>query len=97
MPFKKYYTDLERTSAVEELKDSIIALEYDVTKIHQNLKRIAREIYYLYDAMASEEYEGSETKHSSPEKYSRPSFISPLWAGDFLGIYLKWDITKVLI
>ena len=37
MPSKKYYTDLERISAVEELKDSIIALENDVTKILKDL------------------------------------------------------------
>ncbi|CAG8808791.1 4622_t:CDS:2, partial [Gigaspora rosea] len=37
------------------LKKSIMALEHDVTKIHHNLKRIAREIYYLYEAMSPEE------------------------------------------
>ncbi len=43
MPSKKYYTDLkkEKIYAVEKLKESIIALERDVTRIHQNLKRIA--------------------------------------------------------
>ena len=54
MPSKKYYTysEKEKIYAIQEIKDSIIALERDVTKIHQNLKSIGREIYYLYDAMS---------------------------------------------
>ncbi|CAG8791939.1 7749_t:CDS:1, partial [Dentiscutata erythropus] len=55
MPFKKYHTDLENIYAVEKLKKSIMVLEHDVTKIHQNLKRIALEIYYLYESMSLEE------------------------------------------
>ncbi|PKK56950.1 hypothetical protein RhiirC2_798968 [Rhizophagus irregularis] len=34
-----------------------VALERDVTKIHQNLKTIAQEIYYLYNAIAPEDFE----------------------------------------
>ena len=66
MPSKKYYTDLEKEKiyAVEELKESIMTLERDVTRIHQNLKRIAREIYYLYDAMTPEEIEEFEESDS---------------------------------
>ena len=41
MPFKKYHTDLENIYAVEKLKKSIMVLEHDVTKIHQNLKNIS--------------------------------------------------------
>ncbi|RGB30774.1 hypothetical protein C1646_764921 [Rhizophagus diaphanus] len=33
------------------------SLEHDVTKIHQNLKRIAQKIYYLYKDMAPEDFE----------------------------------------
>ncbi|SRR6266498_887405 len=53
MPSKKYYTYLEKEKiyAIQEIKDSIIALKHDVTKIHQNLKSIGRKIYYLCDAM----------------------------------------------
>ena len=55
MTSKKYYTysEKEKICAIQEIKDSIIALERDVTKIHQNLKIIGREIYYLYDAMTT--------------------------------------------
>jgi hypothetical protein len=36
MPSKKYYTNLEKEKiyAVEELKESIMVLEHDVTKIY---------------------------------------------------------------
>ncbi|CAB4426235.1 unnamed protein product [Rhizophagus irregularis] len=59
MPSKKYYTDSEKEKiyTIVNIKESIIALERDVTKIHQNLKTIAREIYYLYNAMAPEDFE----------------------------------------
>ncbi len=59
MPSKTNYTDLEkeRIYTIVNIKESIIALEHDVTKIHQNLKRIAREIYYLYKDMAPEDFE----------------------------------------
>ena len=63
MPFKKYHTDLENIYAVEKLKKSIMVLEHDVTKIHQNLKNISRKIYYLYDAMT----ESSESSSSKSE------------------------------
>jgi hypothetical protein len=77
MPSKKYYTDLEKEKiyAVEELKESIMALERDVTRIHQNLKRIAREIYYLYDAMTPEEIEES-SESSSPEEMVEEIVVS---------------------
>ncbi|GBB93320.1 hypothetical protein RclHR1_02150007 [Rhizophagus clarus] len=59
MPSKKYYTDSEKEKiyTIVNIKESIIALERDVTKIHQNLKTIAREIYYLYNAMIPEDFE----------------------------------------
>ena len=59
MPSKINYTDSEkeRIYTIVNIKESIIALEQDVTKIHQNLKRIAREIYYLYKDMAPEDFE----------------------------------------
>jgi hypothetical protein len=68
MTSKKYYTysGKEKICAIQEIKDSIIALERDVTKIHQNLKSIGRKIYYLYDAMTPEEIEES-SESSSPE------------------------------
>ncbi|CAG8826222.1 3823_t:CDS:1, partial [Gigaspora rosea] len=59
MPSKKFHTDLKNIYTVEELKTSIMALEHDITKIHQNLKRIARKIYYLYEAMSPEESNSS--------------------------------------
>src|SRR6266542_968872 len=68
MPSKKYYTDLEKDKiyAVEKLKESIMALERDVTKIHQNIKRIGQEICYLYNAMTKSS-ESSSSKSSSAE------------------------------
>ncbi|CAB4382003.1 unnamed protein product [Rhizophagus irregularis] len=59
MPSKKYYTDSEKEKiyTIVNIKESIIALERDMTKIHQNLKSIAREIYYLYNAIAPEDLE----------------------------------------
>ena len=43
MPFKKYYTDLEKSNiyTIENIKKFIIKLKYDITKIHQNLKNIS--------------------------------------------------------
>jgi hypothetical protein len=44
MPSKKYYTDSEKKKniyTIVNLKNSIIELERDVTKIHLNLKTIA--------------------------------------------------------
>ncbi|RIA92571.1 hypothetical protein C1645_736281 [Glomus cerebriforme] len=66
MTSKKYYTysEKEKICAIQEIKDSIIALERNVTKIHQNLKSIGREIYYLYDAMTPEEIEEFEESDS---------------------------------
>ncbi|GES81400.1 hypothetical protein GLOIN_2v1778545 [Rhizophagus clarus] len=58
MPSKTNYTDSEkeRIYTIVNIKESIIALEHDVTKIHQNLKRITWEIYYLYKDMAPEDF-----------------------------------------
>jgi hypothetical protein len=58
MPSKKYYTDSEKEKiyTIVNIKESIITLERDVTKIHQNLKTIAREIYHLYITMAPEDF-----------------------------------------
>ena len=64
MPFKKYYTyysEKEKVYAIQEIKENIIVLERDVTKIHQNLKNISQKIYYLYDAM-TESSESSSSK-----------------------------------
>ena len=60
MPSKKYYTDSEKKKniyTIVNLKNSIIELERDVTKIHLNLKTIAREIYHLYNDMVPEDFE----------------------------------------
>ena len=68
MTSKKYYiySEKEKICAIQEIKDFIIALEHDVTKIYQNLKSIGQEIYYLYDVMTPEEIEES-SESSSPE------------------------------
>jgi hypothetical protein len=58
-----YYSEKEKVYAIQEIKENIIALERDVTKIHQNLKNIGRKIYYLYDAMT----ESSESSSSESE------------------------------
>jgi hypothetical protein len=81
MPSKKYYTysEKEKIYTIQEIKDSIIALERDVTKIHQNLKNIGREIYYLYDAMSGpfETTSLSETSESSsPEEMVEEIVVS---------------------
>ena len=54
MPSKKYhtYSEKEKINTVEDIKESLMDLERDITKIHQNLKSICREIYFLYDAMS---------------------------------------------
>ncbi|CAB4407856.1 unnamed protein product [Rhizophagus irregularis] len=58
MPSKKYYTNLEKEKiyTIVNIKESIIALKRDVTKTNQNLKTIVREIYYLYNAISSEDF-----------------------------------------
>jgi hypothetical protein len=81
MPSKKYYTysEKEKICAIQEIKDSIIALERDVTKIHQNLKSIGQEIYYLYDAMSGpfETTSFSESSESSsPEEMVEEIVVS---------------------
>src|SRR4051794_41567781 len=42
-----FRSEKEKVYAIQEIKESIIALERDVTKMHQNLKRISQEICYL--------------------------------------------------
>ncbi|RIA94549.1 hypothetical protein C1645_734696 [Glomus cerebriforme] len=75
MTSKKYYTysEKEKICAIQKIKDSIIALERDVTKIHQNLKSIGQEKYYLYDVMIGsfETTSFSELSESSLSKESR--------------------------
>ena len=69
MPSKKYrtyYSEKEKVYAIQEIKENIITLECDVTKIHQNLKNIGQKIYYLYDAM-TESSESSSSESSSAE------------------------------
>ena len=74
--YRTYYSEKEKIYAVEELKESIMALERDITKIHQNLKNISREIYYLYDGMkfseSSEEFEESDDCADIYEKSNHP-------------------------
>src|SRR5829696_1277077 len=65
--YHTYYSEKEKDYAIQEIKENIIALERDVTKIHQNLKSIGREIYYLYDAM-TESFESSTSESSSAEE-----------------------------
>ncbi|GBC44631.2 hypothetical protein GLOIN_2v1778545 [Rhizophagus irregularis DAOM 181602=DAOM 197198] len=50
-------SEKEKIYTIVNIKESIIALERDITKIHQNLKTIAREIYYLFNAMAPKDFE----------------------------------------
>ena len=43
MPSKKYrtyYSEREKVYAIQEIKENIITLERDITKIYQNLKSI---------------------------------------------------------
>jgi archaellum component FlaC len=69
MPSKKYYTysEKEKVYTIQEIKENIITLERDITKIHQNLKNIGREINYLYDAMTKSS-ESSTSESSSAEE-----------------------------
>ena len=57
MPSKKYctYSEKEKINTVGDIKESLMDLERDITKIHQNLKSICREIYFLYDVMSFSE------------------------------------------
>jgi len=87
MPSKKYrtyYSEKEKVYAIQEIKENIIALECDITKIHKNLKSIGREIYYLYDAITeSSESSTSESSSAEEEAYTieeepRESVFTPL-------------------
>jgi len=43
-----YYSKKQKVYAIQEIKENIIALECDVTKIHQNLKTLAeKSIIYM--------------------------------------------------
>jgi hypothetical protein len=70
-----YYSEKQKVYAIQEIKENIIALERDVTKIHENLKSISREIYYLYDAMT--ESSESSTSESDYEPLKATSFKKP--------------------
>ena len=75
-----YYSEKEKVYAIQEIKDKIIALECDVTKMHQNLKNIGREISYLYVAMAvSSESSSSESSSSESdyEPWKATNFAKP--------------------
>ncbi|GBB91053.1 hypothetical protein RclHR1_18160005 [Rhizophagus clarus] len=54
MPSKKYriYSEKEKINTVEDIKESLMDLERNITKIHQNLKSICWEIYFLYNTMS---------------------------------------------
>ncbi len=74
MPSKKYYTDLEKSNiyTIENIKVSIIKLKHDITKIHQNLKNILWEIYYLYDDIKfSESFEEFEESNDCADIYKK--------------------------
>jgi len=86
MPSKKYhtyYSEKEKVYAIQEIKENIITLERDVTKIHQNLKIISRKIYYLYGAMIESSESSSSESSSAEEAYTieegpRESVFTPL-------------------
>ena len=86
MPSKKYrtyYSEKEKVYAIQEIKENIITLECDITKIHQNLKSIGREINYLYDAMTKSSESSTSESSSAEEAYTieeeyRESVFMPL-------------------
>ncbi|CAG8728078.1 9013_t:CDS:1, partial [Funneliformis mosseae] len=86
MPSKKYYiyySEKEKVYAIQEIKENIIALERDITKIHQNLKSISQEIYYLYNAMTESSESSTSESSSAEEAYTieekpRKSVFTPL-------------------
>ncbi|CAG8690341.1 11432_t:CDS:2, partial [Funneliformis mosseae] len=59
----------EKNYAIQEIKENIKTLECDVTKIHQNLKSIGQEIYYLYDAMTKSSESSTSELSSAEEAY----------------------------
>ncbi len=65
MSSKKYYIDFKKIYIVEKFKESIIALEYDIIKIYQNLKRIIWEIIYLYNIIIFKKFKKSEESNSN--------------------------------
>jgi hypothetical protein len=69
MSSKNHYTDLEKEMiyTIVNIKESIKTLEHDVTKIHQNLKRIAREINDL-SRDNGESFYNSDSESSSSEE-----------------------------
>src|ERR1044072_625996 len=81
--YHTYYSEKEKVYAIQEIKKNIIALECDVTKIHQNLKSIGREICYLYDAITESSESSSSESSSAEEAYTieegpRESVFTPL-------------------
>ncbi|RIA80759.1 hypothetical protein C1645_745015 [Glomus cerebriforme] len=72
--YQNEYSEKEKIYTIVNIKESIIALERDVTKIHQNLKTIAREIYYLYNAMAPEDFK-KMLRNDIDEMYNSISHI----------------------
>ena len=81
--YRAYYSEKEKEYVIQEIKENIIALERDVTKIHKNLKNISRKIYYLYDAMTESSESSSSESSSAEEAYTieegpRESVFTPL-------------------
>ena len=69
MPSKKYCTySKQKKDTVKGLKDSLIELEHDITKMYQKLKSICCEIYFLYDAMPFSE-SSDESEESNDHEY----------------------------
>src|SRR4051794_37162859 len=73
MPSKKYrtYSKKEKINTVEDIKESLMDLECDITKIHQNLKSIYQEIYFLYDAMSFSKSSEPSSSEEIEEKSQR--------------------------
>ncbi|CAI2195118.1 7948_t:CDS:1, partial [Funneliformis geosporum] len=81
--YRTYYSEKEKVYAIQEIKENIIALECDITKIHQNLKSIGRKINYLYDAITESSESSTSESSSAEEAYTieeepRESVFMPL-------------------
>ena len=74
MPSKKEYLIYD----IEELKKSILEFEHDMTKLHINLKKIARKIYYLDNSMIAflESYEESESDFESDKSVESDDYYT---------------------
>ena len=77
MPSKKEH----HIYAIEELKKSILELESDMTKLHINLKKIARKIYYLDNSMIAflESYEESESDFESDKSVESDDYYTNMY------------------